>query len=84
MNPRLFSFVGGTVGEWRIVRMTTVVGDPLPSASRLSMVGGEASSMRAGTSWCLRGITSNERYVTGPEKEQLVAKQQGLGRPESL
>jgi chlorite dismutase len=31
----------------------------------------------------LRGITSNERYVTREEKQQLVATQEGLGRPAS-
>ena len=31
----------------------------------------------------LRGITSNERYVVREEKTQLLAKQQGLGRPEA-
>jgi chlorite dismutase len=33
--------------------------------------------------WVLRGITSNERYVTAEEKAQLVGVQQGLGRPSS-
>ena len=37
----------------------------------------------AGAAWVLHGVTSNERYVTRPEKEQLLAKQQGLGRPEA-
>ena len=31
----------------------------------------------------LRGVTSNERYVTREEKGQLVAKQVVLGRPEA-
>jgi len=31
----------------------------------------------------LRGITSNERYVERPERELLVASQQGLGRAEA-
>lgn len=35
------------------------------------------------TGWVLRGITSNERYVVRGEKDQLLAKQQGLGRPEA-
>ncbi len=33
--------------------------------------------------WLLRGVTSNERYVTRLEKDQLVAKQPGLDRPEA-
>lgn len=84
MSSRLFSFVGGVTGEWRIVRMETIAGDPLPSASRLAIIGGLTDSTRAGVAWCLRGITSNERYLTGPERDQLLAKQEGLGRPEAL
>ena len=39
--------------------------------------------MLAGAVWVLRGATSNERYVTCPKKEQLLAKQESLGRPEA-
>ena len=31
----------------------------------------------------MRGVTSNDRYLTRPEKQKLVAVQQGLGRPEA-
>ena len=79
--PRLFTFAGGDSGAWRIVGMTTVAGEPLPEASRVSVIAGAADAH--GARWCLRGITSNERYVTRGEKGELVAKQQGLGRPES-
>jgi hypothetical protein len=84
MDTRLFSFVGGATGEWRIVRMDTIAGDPLPPASRLTVIGGPCNSVRAGDAWRLHGITSHERYVIAQEKEQLLAKQQGLGRPEAL
>lgn len=33
------------------------------------------------STWSLRGIISNERYVTRPEKTALASKQEGLGRP---
>ena len=36
-----------------------------------------------GSSWLLRGITSNERYVVREEKVALVSKQEGLGREAS-
>jgi chlorite dismutase len=81
MTTRLFSFAGGTAGEWRLVRMETIVGDPLPSVSRLTVIDGSVDSAHTSTVWCLCGITSNERYVTAQEKAQLVAKQEGLGRP---
>src|SRR5262245_38896812 len=84
MTPvlRLFTFVAGSAGPWRIAKIAPVVGDHLPSATRLSIVA-RAIDDNAGTVWRLRGITSNERYVTRAEKDQLLAKQEGLGRPNS-
>jgi hypothetical protein len=81
MTTRLSSFAGGADGEWRIVRMETIVGDPFPSASRLTVIDGSIEATPLGTIWCLRGIRSNERYVTAHEKARLVTKQEGLGRP---
>jgi chlorite dismutase len=75
---RLFTFAGGESGPWRIVRTATVAGQPLPEASRLAILTGDDAPDRV--SWRLRGITSNERYVTRVEKADLVAKQEGLGR----
>ena len=81
MNTRLFSFVGGRTGAWNIQRQATVVGDPLPKAECIDVLSGPVNT--TGSSWTLRGITSNERYVERSEKEQLVTRQQGLGRPEA-
>src|SRR5262245_37511196 len=58
----------------------TVAGEPLPAVRALEIVAGDA---RALGPWCLRGVTSNERYVTGEEKAALAAKQEELGRPSS-
>ena len=33
--------------------------------------------------WSLRGITSNERYVTRDEKSALLTRQEGLGRAQA-
>lgn len=83
MSTRLFAFVGGNRGLWRIVRMDTLVGEPLIAARRLDVISGSGASSHPQACWILRGITSNERYVTREEKNELVAKQQGLGRPEA-
>ena len=83
MNARVFSFVGGEVGPWRVVKISTVVGDALADAKRLSIVAGAVPQVPKGAKWLLRGLTSNERYVTRQEKEQLVAKQPTLGRPQA-
>jgi Chlorite dismutase len=83
MNPRLFSFVAGTTGPWKIVETKPVVGEALPPAERLNIVAGDISAMPSDTQWLLRGVTSNERYVTRSEKQELSAIQAGLGRPEA-
>ena len=79
MNPRLYSFVGGNTGPWRVARMDAIMGEPLPVARFLDIIPALVPS--EGTAWVLRGITSNERYVTREEKTELVLKQESLGRP---
>ena len=83
MNARVFSFVGGELGPWRLVKISTVVGDALADAKRLNIVAGAVPQVPEGPKWLLRGLTSNERYVTRQEKEQLVANQPTLGRPQA-
>ncbi len=82
-NPRLFSFVGGNDGPWKVTAVRAITGETLPVIERLNIVAGNFAAPPAGAAWVLHGATSNERYVTRPEKEQLLAKQQGLGRPEA-
>lgn len=83
MNARVFSFVGGEIGPWRVVTISTVVGDALADVRRLNIVTGAVPQVPEGARWLLRGLTSNERYVTRLEKEQLVAKQPALGRSQA-
>src|SRR5688572_29123276 len=80
--PRLFSIVGGSSGTWRVEQTRPVVGESLP-ATALSVVAAGAGDAASDVDavWRLRGIVSNERYVERAEKEALVAKQEGLGRP---
>jgi hypothetical protein len=79
--PRFFSFVGGDQGQWRVASMTTIVGAPLPAVARVEIVPDSVSRPEA--AWILRGMTSNERYVSRPEKTLLVERQRDLGRAES-
>jgi Chlorite dismutase len=81
-NPRLFSFIGGDEGPWKAIESTTLAGDPLDQVDRLRIVADCITSSDRAT-WILRGATSNERYVTRAEKDQLLAKQPTLGRPEA-
>jgi len=81
--PLLVAFASGASGPWRIESIEAVSGEPLPSAARLAVLEGAAASASDGAAWVLRGVTSNERYLTRQEHDELVARQQPLGRAES-
>ena len=83
MAGRLYSFVGGRHGRWRVTRIDAVVGDGLPIAERVDVVDRRIETLPVGAAWILRGITSYERYVTAREHEQLAAAQPKLDRPEA-
>lgn len=78
---RLFTFVAGVQGPWEVQSIRPVTGASLPEASRLAVIGGDTAGLSVGSAWSLRGITSNDRYVARSEKSQLLARQEGLGRP---
>lgn len=82
-NPRLHSFVGGLDGPWQVTSQHTLIGDSLPTIERLHYLPENITPPPIHASWVLHGTNSNERYVTRTEKEQLLAKQQALGRPEA-
>ena len=82
-RPEVFrtTFVGGHGGLWRIERVTTAVGGPLPSAERLDVrptIEGSAAGV-----WVLRGVTGEERYVVRSEKNALNTASPPLGRPDA-
>lgn len=83
MPTRLFSFIGGDTGQWRVAKIKAIVGEPLPDARKLDIVPSAGSSSDPRAAWVLRGITSNERYVVREERNQIVAKLLDLGRPEA-
>lgn len=82
-NPRLFTFIGGNSGAWQVTARKTVIGEPLPTVKRLDIVIGEVKELPEGALWKLSGVTSNERYITRAEKDQLAAKQVTIGRKEA-
>lgn len=83
VNPRLFTFIGGQLGDWSVVSVKTIVGDPLPTVERVDIVTGAVTALPDGGKWMLRGVTSNDRYVTRGEKDHLIKTQAPLGRPAS-
>ncbi|MGE5320970.1 MAG: chlorite dismutase family protein [Hyphomicrobiaceae bacterium] len=84
MSTRLFSFIGGDTGPWRVAAMEAIIGEPLPAAGRLEIASGSKTPPDLHAAWVLRGMTSNERYaVRDVDRSQLAARQQVLGRPEA-
>ena len=83
MSTRMFSFIGGDTGAWRVAKMQVLAGEPLPTARRLAIAPCLANPADPMADWVLRGITSHERYVVREERTHIVAEQLDLGRPEA-
>ena len=81
MNARMFTFVGGDSGPWRVVTIRPVAGESLAAVQRLNIIPSATTELPAGAAWQLRGVTSFERYVTRVEHDHLIAEQAPLGRP---
>lgn len=83
MSSRLVptSFIGGAHGDWRVTAHSAVAGPALPQVGAITACEGELTGLEP--VWTLRGVASHLRYTTRQEREDLVARQEGLGRPES-
>ena len=75
-------FAGGSAGAWRVTSMRTLCGDPLPEPNRIVIAHSTTLPPQAAP-WPLIGVTSYARYVEKAERAALLARQVGLGRPES-
>jgi chlorite dismutase len=79
-------FRGGQSGAWRVTRFAPVKGASLAPTPSLSVVHSLTIALPilpSPTSWRLAGVASHLRYTERPEKEQLVAVQAEIGRPEA-
>ncbi len=83
MDHRFYTFVAGETGQWSITSVHPVIGQPLETAPRLDIQSSQVLASPVSSRWLLRGVTSNQRYVTRPEQASLVAIQAGLGRAEA-
>ena len=82
LGERLTHFSASNAGQWKILSITPVKGEPLALASHLALHH-SVDETPANLAWALRGVASNTRYVTRDEKSQLQAVQAGLGRPDA-
>jgi chlorite dismutase len=78
---RLWYFVAGDTGEWHISSIEAISGWSLAFARRLDVI--DDASAAGDGAWSLRGIVSNQRYVTREEHSRLVMRQESTGRPQA-
>jgi len=81
--PLDVAFAAGATGPWRVDRLEAVRGASLQAVERLMVIEGRHSAVPEAAAWVLRGMTSNERYVTRAEHDALSERQPPLGRPEA-
>src|SRR4051812_38105493 len=82
-SPLFSTFIAGASGAWRIDRVDKVVGESLLAAERLEVLERSEIPAQTETGWVLRGVTSNTRYTNRSETDALVARQEGLFRPQA-
>lgn len=82
-KPLPVIFVGGRAGQWRVERITAVVGSPLPTVKRIAIYEGTLIAPRGAATWVLRGVTGHARYVHHGEQKSLATVSPPLGRPEA-
>jgi chlorite dismutase len=82
MDVLQVSFVGGGEGDWNVTNIHTLCGAPLEPVACIARRVGAAPNLQS-AQWILRSFTSNLRYTTGHEAQQLTQRQEGLGRPDS-
>lgn len=78
----LYSFAGGTEGEWAIRSLEPVCGEPIACPARLA-ISVDTSDTPGDSQWCLRGVTSNLRYTERGEVHALGKRGNLTGRPEA-
>jgi chlorite dismutase len=82
-DPLFVSFLAGSIGQWKIDRISTVIGEGLEAAERLRVIEGSQVPDTTNSGWLLLGSTSNTRYSTRAEVDEMKAKQASLGREET-
>ncbi len=74
-------FAGGDAGQWRVLSISQLKGETLPSASYVDVTAADVGMNGSTASWLLRGAMSNVRYATRHELTGLRQRQAALNRP---
>lgn len=77
-NPRFYAFIGGNTGAWSVTLGKAVTGEPLPTVNRLDILNSDIAALPDDAQWMLRGVTSNERYVTPGSASRTLPRLRGL------
>jgi hypothetical protein len=67
----LLNYIGGSTGSWHVNSVTTHAGAPLKTATHVEIVKGRACRPPMASSWVLRGVVRNTRFVTREELPSL-------------
>lgn len=73
----LFHYVGGTTGGWRVTRAVTHSGLPLKAVNCVEITNGRLDRPPGGSSWVLRGLVSNTRYITREDRGEPEPRDSG-------
>ncbi len=79
MTSNTFDFIGGDIGEWKVISSTTICGLPLEKVSYVDILPSLTINLNKHI-WKLTGFTSNVRYSEKKEREKLNTVQADLGR----
>ncbi|MCY1666682.1 chlorite dismutase family protein [Rhizobium sp. SL86] len=74
------AFCAAGAGEWQIETIRSILGPTLPAAGFLKITDGDAGKNEQSNLWTLRGTAGHARYVTRSETNQLLERQEALGR----
>lgn len=78
----IFDFIGCDKGQWKVVKMKSVIGETMQQVSHLKIVPSSLQKSNEGI-WALKGFRSNLRYTEKVEQQALTAIQADLGRTEA-
>lgn len=71
-DEKIFHYVGGTSGPWRITKIDTQIGLPLRAASHVDINVGPLASQPFNASWILRGVASSTRFITRDDASEFT------------
>lgn len=79
-TPLLVHFEGGSQGNWKTTHLLAIIGESIPSTPSMHMTLDTGSQAPI---WALKGVVSSLRYTTRAEAVELLARSDGLGRPDA-